>query len=126
LQNHTPLPAGLEQLRIWVMNGCAVMLVLTPPLVWFGHTQAIISSVLGAGLFAGVLYCFLHRYEVPPTHYKQPGPPRIPDAFFEELTNLGTLNNNHCLSVDPLIRARMNRLRRLVEDKRMWRQSMDI
>ncbi|MBT3703016.1 MAG: hypothetical protein HOE62_17785 [Alphaproteobacteria bacterium] len=119
MHHHRPLPPGLERLRIKAMNACALMLVLTPPLVWFGHTRAIFYGVLGAGLGAGILYCYLHRFEKPPARYEKPGPPAIPDAFFEELADLGALPNHHRLSVEGPIQERMNRLRRLVDDKRM-------
>ena len=120
MHHQKPLPPGIERFRIRVMNTCGLMLVLTPPLVWFGHTSFIFYSVLGAGSGAGVLYCYLHRFEMPPARYEKPGPPAIPDAFFEELADLGALTNNHRLSVEAPLRARMNRLRRLVEDKRTW------
>ena len=121
MQHIKTLSPGLEKLRINVMNACALMLVLTPPLVWFGHTRPIFYGVLSMGIFSGILFCYLHRFEKPPANYEPPGPPAIPDAFFEELADLGALTNNHRLTVEAPLRARMNRLRRLVEDKRMWR-----
>ena len=113
------MPPGLETLRLWVMNAAALILVLTPPLMWLGPTKLIYGIFMGTGMISGLIYCLLARFDEEPDGSHKYGPPPVPDAFFAELIDVGTLAAHNRMNVEGGLRARMNRLNRLANDERM-------
>lgn len=95
---------------------CGFVMAMTPPALWFAWTNQLFLLVLATGLFAGLGYCLLARFEEPmDTDYSADDHPTLNDDALAELTKTGPWIHHHSSGGRSVFQRRMDRFRKFLK-----------
>ena len=106
----------VDSLLAFALTVLALILMVTPLLIWVAWSDVVLFVVLASGGTAGVLYCILVQFEKPDGSQcadsrSGSGPVALPDELLEELQQLHPYIHHHRPSGTPEFNTAMRHLR---------------